>query len=119
MKRRNGFVLHAVMIALAAIAALVFSVSVRIEAANARQTLAERRVQALWLARSAVQTRVAASRDVTLAKGVVARIRVYSFGGGRFAADVVVPGAGSARVEQTFGADGCASAVSESWRTAN
>ena len=117
--RRRGFVLHALMIALAALAALLFAVSGRIEAGNARRMRAERRVQALWLARSAVATRTAASREVTLAPGVVARVRIYSFGGGRYAADVVVPGAGSARVEGTFTGDGRISAVSESWRAAN
>lgn len=119
MRRSPGYVLHAMMIVLAALAALLFSVSTRIEAGNAGRIRAERRVQAMWLARSAVATRAAASREVTLAPGVVARVRIHSFGSGRYAADVVVPGAGAARVEQTFAADGRISAVSESWRTSN
>ena len=114
--QRRGFALHAVMIALVAVGALGALVLARIDTGNAQRVVADRRVQALWLARSAVRTQLPASREVSLGGGVTARVRVYGFGGRRFAADVVVPGKGSARVEATFGPDGRLTAISEDWR---
>lgn len=119
VRRSRGFALHGVMVVIVALAALLAAVSLRIEAGNARVKAAERRTQALWLARTAVATRAVMNREVKLGPGTTARVRVYAFGGGRFAADVIVPGAGAARVEQTFGSDGRISAVSESWRAGN
>ena len=119
LRRSRGYALHGLMVVIVALAALLAAVSFRVEAANARAKTAERRTQALWLARTAVAARAVTSREVKLAPGTTARVRVYAFGSGRFAADVIVPGAGAARVEQTFGPDGRISAVSESWRSPN
>ena len=113
---RCGFALYPLMIALVAVGALGWVVLGRIDSGNAQRVIADRRVQALWLARSAVRTQVPASREVPLGGGVTARVRVYGLGGRRFAADVVVPGKGSARVDATFGADGRVVAISEDWR---
>lgn len=112
----RGFALHAVMIAIVAVGALGWVVLARIDTGNEQRAIADRRVQALWLARSAVRTQVPASREVSLGGGGTARVRVYGFGGRRFAADVVVPGKGSARVDATFGPDGRLVAISEDWR---
>jgi type II secretory pathway pseudopilin PulG len=116
MRRTRGYALLAVMIAIAAVLTLGAVVSSRVESGIAGRELADRRVQALWLARSAVRTQLPASHDVPLGRGVTARVRVFGFGSGRFAADVVVPGRGSARVDATFAADGRLTALTESWR---
>lgn len=116
VRGRRGSALYAVLMAIVAVGSLLLVITGRIDTGIRQHVLSDRRVQALWLARSAVRTQVPTSRDVPLGGGVVARVRVYSFGGRRFAADVVVPGKGTARVEATFGADGALSAISEAWR---
>ena len=114
--RNRGFALHALVIALLAIGALGWVVLSRIDDGNARRAPDERRVQALWLARSAVRTQLPATREVALARNVTARVRIFGLGGRRFAADVVVPGSGTAHVDATFGADGSLVQLSEDWR---
>ena len=74
------------------------------------------RAGALARAKRRAEARLPASHNVPLGGGVTARVRIFGFGSGRFAADVVVPGRGAARVDATFATDGRLTALTESWR---
>ena len=114
-RRRAGWTLHLTMVAIAAVGALFLVVSARMDAAVERRNAEDVRVQARWLARSAARTRRAASHRVVLPRGDVASVRVFAFGSGRFAADVVVADHGTARADATFATDGRITALREEW----
>jgi hypothetical protein len=87
--------------ALAAVLAFAGVVWMRLDAERATRLSDERRVQALWLARSAAAAGRAGTREVLLSGGrarVITRVE-RSAGAPGVTAEVEVPGGGKARVE--------------------
>ena len=117
MRRQRGWMLWLVMTVIVACLAMGSLAATHLATRAARFRHDERRVQALWLARSAALRKSSASRTFRAGGDSIA-LRGFALGPTRFTGDATVPRVGSAHVEVTLGAGGRVVAVKEEWRAA-